>query len=90
MRVLEMSGDEGVEESGPGGPTEAAAENEEVLLDDLRPQLYRMIYNQPTILFSIFEVLCDLLESRGVMRPGEREAIIREGIRKWRDEVATG
>ena len=67
-----------------------AAEDEEVRLDDLRPQLYRMIYNQPTILFSIFEVMCELLESRGVMRPGEREAIIREGIRRWRDEVATG
>ena len=86
-----MSGEpEAPEESGPGDPTEAAVVDEEVLLDDLRPQLYRMIYNQPTILFSIFEVLCDLLESRGVMRPGEREALIREGIRKWRDEVATG
>ena len=86
-----MSGDEGVAEgSGPGGPTEAAVVDEKVLLEELKPQLYRMIYNQPTILFSIFEVLFDLLESRGVMRPGEREAIIREGIRKWRDEVATG
>ncbi len=83
-------GEESVEESGPGGPTEAAVIDEEVLLDDLRPQLYRMIYNQPTILFTIFEVLCDLLESRGVMRPGEREDLIREGIRKWRDEIATG
>lgn len=80
-----MSGDEGVEES---GPTEAV--DEEVVLEDLRPQLYRMIYNQPTILFSIFEVLCELLESRGVMRPGEREALITEGIRRWRDDVATG
>lgn len=84
-----MSDEEPAEESGLGS-VEAAAVDEEVLLEDLRPQLYRMIYNQPTILFSIFEVLCDLLESRGVMRPGEREEIIREGIRKWRDEVATG
>ncbi len=84
-----MSDEEPAEELGLGS-VEAAAVDEEVLLEDLRPQLYRMIYNQPTILFSIFEVLCDLLESRGVMRPGEREEIISEGIRKWRDEVATG
>jgi len=64
-------------------------EVEEVLLEDLRPELFRMIYNQPTVLFSMFEVLCELLEARGVMRPGEKDTVIREGIRRWRDEVGT-
>lgn len=79
-----MSADD---EQGPSGPVEEAAADEAVLLEDLRPQLYRMIYNQPTILFSIFEVLFELLEARGVMRPGEADTVIREGIRRWRDET---
>ena len=81
--------EEEVEESGPGGPTETAAADKEVLLEDLKPQLYRMIYNQPTILFSILEVLFELLENRGVMRPGEADILIREGIRRWTDEVGS-
>ncbi len=68
---------------------EPVEEEEEVLLEDLRPELFRMIYNQPTVLLSIFEVLCELLEARGVMRPGEKDTVIREGIRRWRDEVGT-
>lgn len=74
---------EAVEEEGEASEEEV----EEVLLEDLMPQLYRMIYNQPTILFSILEVLFELLENRGVMRPGEAEILIREGIRRWRDGV---
>jgi hypothetical protein len=62
-------------------------EEEEPTLRNLRPSLYRMIYNQPGILLSMFETLFELLESRGVMRPGEAEMLIREGIRRWRDEI---
>lgn len=61
-------------------------EEEEPRLEDLKPQLHRMIYNQPTILLYMLEILFELLESRGVMRPGEAETLMREALRRWRDE----
>lgn len=62
-------------------------EEEEPRLEDFRPQLYRMIYNQPTIVFHMLETLFELLESRDVMHPGEAEVLMREALRRWRDEV---
>lgn len=61
-------------------------EEEELRLEDFKPQLYRMVYNQPTVLLHILEILFELLESRGVMRPGEAETLMREALRRWRDE----
>ena len=62
---------------------------EEERLEELKPKLYRMVYNNPTILLGMLEMLFDLLEARGVMRPGEADDIIAEGLRKWRDVVGT-
>ena len=52
-------------------------------LEELKPQLNRIIYNHPTILLSIFEVLFDFLIDRGVMTKEEMDAIVREGFRRW-------
>ncbi len=64
-----------------------APEEEELTFEELKPRIYRMVYNNPTILLGMLEVLFDLLEARGVMRPGEAEAIMREGLRRWRDST---
>lgn len=61
------------EEEAPAPPT----------LEDLKPQLNRIIYNHPTILLYIFEVLFDFLIDGGVMTEEERDAIVREGFRRW-------
>lgn len=81
-----MSGEEeAVKEEAP--EEEESSATVELTLEQLRPRLYRMVYNQPTILFHMLETLFELLEARGVMRPGEAEAVIREGLRRWRDET---
>jgi len=72
MWVLEMSVKEIVED--------------EVEIEDLRPHLLRMIYNQPTILFYVLEVLFELLETREVMSEEEAKALISEALKRWRDE----
>lgn len=59
---------------------------DEIDIEDLRPQLIRMIYNQPTILFYILEVLFELLEAREVMSKEEAKALITEALKRWRDE----
>ncbi len=59
---------------------------DEVDIEDLRPQLIRMIYNQPTILFYILEVLFELLEAREVMSKEEAKVLITEALKRWRDE----
>lgn len=69
---------------------EQAEEEEELRLEDFRPQLYRMVYNQPTVLLHMLETLFELLEARGVMRPGEAETLMREALRRWRDERGPG
>ncbi len=68
--VLEMSAEEVVEDE----------------IEDLKFHLLRMIYNQPTILFYVFEVLFELLEVREVMKEGEAKALITEALKRWRDE----
>jgi hypothetical protein len=85
MWVLEMSADEKVDEEEQ--QPEQPEEEEELSLEELKPKLYRMVYNNPTILLGMLEILFDLLEARGVMRPGEADAIMREGLRRWRDVV---
>lgn len=70
--VLEMSAEEVVEN--------------ETDIKDLKFHLLRMIYNQPTILFYVFEVLFELLEVRGVMNEEEAKALITEALKRWRDE----
>jgi len=55
--------------------------------EELKPKLYRLVYNQPTVLLTIFEVLFDFLIDRGVMTKEERDMIIKEGLRRWRDEI---
>ena len=62
-------------------------EEEELGLEELKPKLYRMVYDNPTILLGMLEVLFDLLEAREVMQPGEADTIITEGLRRWRDVV---
>ena len=52
-------------------------------LEELRPQLNRLIYNHPTILLSILEVLFAFLIDRKVMTEEEMNAIVREGLRRW-------
>lgn len=64
---------------------EEVVENE-VGIEDLRPHLLRMIHNQPTILFYVFEVLFELLEAREVMNEEEAKALITEALKRWRDE----
>ncbi len=71
-----MSKEEDVEEETPV-PT----------LEEFKPQLYRLVYNQPTILLSILEVLFDFLIDREIMTREEADAIIKEGLRRWRDEI---
>ena len=61
-------------------------EEEKVSAEDLKYRLLRMIYNQPTILFYILEVLFELLEAREVMNEGEAKALISEAVKRWRDE----
>lgn len=61
-------------------------EEDEVSAEDLKLRLIRMIYNQPDILFHIFEVLFELLEARGVMNEGEAEVLISEAVKRWRGE----
>ncbi len=65
--------EEEVEEEEPPAPT----------LEELKPQLNRIIYNHPTILLYIFEVLFDFLIDRGAMTKEEMDAIVREGLRRW-------
>lgn len=68
--------------------TEEEVEEEEIpTLEELKPQLYRLVYNQPTILLSILEVLFDFLIDREIMTREEADAIIKEGLRRWRDEI---
>ena len=55
--------------------------------EELRPGLYRFVYNQPTVILSILEVLLDSLVGREIMTREEADAIIREGLRRWRDEI---
>ncbi len=65
---------------------EEEAEEEETptpTLEELKPQLNRLIYNHPTILLTILEVLFDFLIDRGVMTKEEMNAIVREGLRRW-------
>jgi len=62
---------------------EEEQEEEELSFEELKPRLYRMVYNQPTILLSILEVLFELLQGRGVMNTDEAELVIREGVRRW-------
>jgi hypothetical protein len=85
MWVLEMSADEKVDEEEQ--QPEQPEEEEELSLEELKPKLYRMVYNNPTILLGMLEILFDLLEARGVMQPGEADTIITEGLRRWRDVV---
>lgn len=59
-------------------------------IEDLKPRLLRMIYNQPTILFYFFEVLFELLENREVMNEEEAQALINEALIRWRDEGGEG
>ena len=68
-------------------PEEETGEVEEI---DFKPRLIRMIYNQPTILYYLFEVLFELLEARGVMKEGDADAVIREAVKRWRDEGGEG
>lgn len=87
-----MSADEKVEDDNgvpmeEEQPEEEEESEEELSLEELKPKLYRMVYNNPTILLGMLEVLFDLLEARGVMRPGEADTIMREGLRRWRDVV---
>ena len=64
--------------------TEEEVEEEEApTLEELKPQLYRLVYNQPTILLSILEVLFDFLIDREIMTKEEMDAITREGLRRW-------
>lgn len=82
-----MSDEEPAEEEAVEEEVPEEEQTAELTLEQLRPRLYRMVYNQPTILFHMLETLFDLLETRGVMRPGEGELVIREGLRRWRDET---
>lgn len=67
---------------------ESIEEEEEVpTFEELKPKLYRLVYNQPTVLLTIFEVLFDFLIDREVMTKEERDMIIKEGLRRWRDEI---
>ena len=75
------------EEEQPEQPEEEEELSQELSLEELKPKLYRMVYNNPTILLGMLETLFDLLEARGVMRPGEADTIITEGLRRWRDVV---
>ncbi len=59
---------------------------EEVEEIDFKPRLLRMIYNQPTILYYIFEVLFEILETRELLSEEEAKALISEAMRRWRDE----
>lgn len=61
-------------------------EEDEIDIEDLKSHLLRMIYNQPTILFYVLEVLFELLEARGVMNEGEIKVLIIEALKRWRDE----
>ena len=79
-----MSADEKVDEE---EQPEQPEEEEEISLEELKPKLYRMVYDNPTILLGMLEVLFDLLEAREVMQPGEADTIITEGLRRWRDVV---
>lgn len=78
-----MSVDEKVDEE------ELDEEEEALTLEELKPRLYRLVYNQPTILLSILEVLFDFLTDREIMTRKEADTIIKEGLRRWRDEVGT-
>ena len=65
---------------------EEEAEEEETpgpTLEELKPQLNRLVYNHPTVLLTILEVLFDFLIDRGVMTKEEMDAIVREGLRRW-------
>lgn len=62
---------------------ELEEEEEAPTLEELKPKLYRLVYNQPTILLSILEVLFDFLIDREIMTREEMDAIIREGLRRW-------
>jgi len=62
---------------------EEAEEEETLTLEELKPRLYRLVYNQPTILLSILEVVFEFLTDREIMTGEEADAIIREGLRRW-------
>lgn len=64
-------------------------EEETPTLEELKSRLYRLVYNQPTILLSILEVIFDFLIDREIMTREEADAIIKEGLRRWRDEIGT-
>ena len=59
---------------------------EEVVEIDFKPRLLRMIYNQPTILYYILEVLFEILETRELLSEEEAKSLISEAMRRWRDE----
>ena len=62
---------------------EGGEEEEEI---NLKPRLLRMIYNQPTILYYILEVLFEILETRELLSEEESKAMISEAMKRWRDE----
>ncbi len=87
MWIHDMSGD--AEEQPEEPAVEEAPESNQITDLTLKARLYRMVYNQPTIVLSILETLFELLEARGIMKPGEAEQVIQEGLRRWRDQDGT-
>ena len=74
-------------EDTPDVAEEEVEEDKAPTFEELKPKLYRLVYNQPTVLLTIFEVLFDFLIDREVMTKEERDMIIKEGLRRWRDEI---
>jgi len=66
---------------------ELEEEEEAPTLEELKPRLYRLVYNQPTVLLSILEVTFDFLIDREIMTREEADAIVKEGLRRWSDEI---
>lgn len=62
---------------------EEIEEEEEVLLEDLQPQLYRLVYNHPTVILTMLLVLFDVLIERGIITKEEKDAIVKEGLKRW-------
>lgn len=78
------------EEDAPDAVEEIGEEEEAArtrAFEELKPRLYRLVYNQPTILLSILEVIFDFLIDREIITREEADAIIKEGLRRWRDEI---
>jgi len=65
------------------GPEEEEESEKETSFEDLKPKLYRLVYNQPTVLLSMLEVFFDFLIDRKIMAQEEAEAIMKEGLRRW-------